>query len=217
MGTGFGGIILAGGRSTRFGRDKADEAVGGATLLQHTAGRLAQVADRLIIVCRQDQAAPPVNVPVGVRYLADELSGAGPLGGVLTALRISGDARCFVVACDMPLLQVPLLELLRREVEGYDGAVPFDAGGRPQPLCAIYSRSCVPAIERRIAEGDLRMSSFFDLRRIRKVPFEAWSSVDFRGLSFVNVNTEVDLARAATLLSTTRSNDGAGAADDHHV
>ena len=212
MGTGFGAIVLAGGKSKRLGRDKAAELLLGVTLLQRTIDRLAPLVDEEVIVTRASQALPALAVGVPVRAVEDAYPETGPLGGIATGLAASTAPFSFVAACDMPLLQAPLLRLLLEAAIGHGGAVPVNREGFPEPLCAVYSRDCLPAIERRLGEGLLKITAFFGLCNVRLLRAREWTDADPEELSFVNTNTEESLARAATILAG-----GQGTADPDAV
>jgi len=116
-----------------------------------------------------------------------------------TGLQSASHDLSIAVGCAMPLLCVPLLRHLCELAEGYDVVMPTREG-QPQPLHAVYRRSCVEAIESELRTGSLRMISFLGAIRVRYVGEEEWTRYDGEGLSFFNVNTEEDLRQAAALL-----------------
>ncbi|MCX7806281.1 MAG: molybdenum cofactor guanylyltransferase, partial [Planctomycetota bacterium] len=146
------GAILAGGRGSRMGADKALLRIGGRTLIERAAGAMAEVfGDRLLIVTDRPDRFAGMALP---RVATDLVPGAGPLGGLLTALREVGDAPVFAVACDMPGLDPAVMRAqldLWRDGEA-DALVPV-AAGRPQPLHAIYSRVCIGIAEKLLPSG----------------------------------------------------------------
>src|SRR5712691_1983298 len=99
------GAVMAGGRSSRFGRDKALLEIGGETLLQRTVRTVRTVAQRVIVLGPQERAAQVEDAAV----LQDEIPGIGPLGGIYTALRATPGSAVLVVAVDMPFLNAGLL------------------------------------------------------------------------------------------------------------
>jgi molybdenum cofactor guanylyltransferase len=138
---GFGAIILAGGRSSRFGRDKASEPLLGRTLLQHAVDRVAPLVQELIVVRAAGQQLPSIESLLAVRIVDDAYPGAGPLGGIYTGLSAATAERCLAVACDMPLLSAPLLRELQRRAMGCDIVMPVLE--YPEPLHALYSGACL--------------------------------------------------------------------------
>jgi molybdopterin-guanine dinucleotide biosynthesis protein A len=134
------GLVLAGGRSRRMGRDKAAIAYqDGVPHARRTAELLAAVCARVFISCRADQAEDPVLA--GVEKIPDAFDVGGPLNGILSAQAAHPDAAFLVAACDLPFLSAPALEAL---VAGRDVTKPVTAFENParenflEPLCAIY-------------------------------------------------------------------------------
>jgi len=192
-------MILAGGGSTRLGRDKASERVNGRPLVQWVADRLALLADEILVVKAAGQELPPIEVAKPVTAVDDVLPERGPLGGIYSGLQHASHDLSIAVGCDMPMLSVPLLWELCLLAEGYDVVMPTRAG-QPQPLHAVYRRSCIQPMGEELGMGNLRVISFLHAVRVRYVDEEIWAREDPEGLSFFNVNTEEDLRRAARLV-----------------
>jgi molybdopterin-guanine dinucleotide biosynthesis protein A len=196
-------IILAGGKSTRLGRDKASEVLGGRTLLQRAVDACVGVASRYVIVKARAQALPALSVSAPVDRVEDAYPETGPLGGIytgLTALVAAAEAGpALVLACDLPLLQPALLRALLRLAPGQDAVVPV-RDGLPEPLCGVYSTRCTEAAKRLLDAGAYRVAGLVDAVEARYVQEEEWRQWDAEGLSFLNVNREEDLARARALL-----------------
>ena len=163
-------LVLAGGRSRRFGdRDKAFVPVEGTPMVRRVADRLAPATDELVVNCRDDQAADVraalADAPRNPRLAVDPVSDRGPLYGLRTGLRVAAGRYAVVAACDMPFVAPALLAHLCDRVQdaGVTAAVPeFD--GRRQPLCAVYRvdparEACETAIER----GDRRLTNLLDI------------------------------------------------------
>jgi len=193
------GIILAGGGSSRLGRDKASEPVNGRPLLQWAADRLEQAAAEIVVVKAAGQRLPSIETRKPLKVAEDILAGRGPLAGIHSGLQSASHDLSIAAGCDMPLLCVPLLRQLCHLADGYDVVMPT-RGGQPQPLHAVYRRSCVEAIEEDLRAGRLKVISFLGAVRVRYVGEDEWARYDGEGLSFFNVNTEDDLKQAALLL-----------------
>lgn len=193
------GIILAGGASTRLGRDKGSEPLLGKPLLQWVAGKVAQVAAEVLVVKAAGQKLPPLEADRPLRVVNDVLPARGPLGGIYTGLREARFDLALAVGCDMPLLCVPLLQELLRLSEGYDVVMPTRRG-RTQALHAVYRGSCLEPMRRELEAGRLKVIAFLPAVRVRYVDEEVWTRFDPEGLSFFNVNTEEDVRRAADIL-----------------
>jgi molybdopterin-guanine dinucleotide biosynthesis protein A len=154
--------ILAGGSARRFGgRDKSALVVDGRRIIDRQIDVLEPVVGELLLVGRTAWA----GAPSGVRIVPDRMPGRGPLGGLHAALCAARGDPIFVVACDMPFLEAPLVRHLLELAAGADAAVPRTDRGY-HPLCAAYARTCLPAVERRLAEGRLTMIDLLDDLRI---------------------------------------------------
>lgn len=190
-----GAIILAGGKSTRFGRDKAFEPLAGKMLIEHVADVLRGLFPEVMIVAN----APRLFQGFDLAVASDVIPGAGSLGGILTGLIHSGSGRCFVAACDMPFLRADLVaELYERSVR-YDVVVPVVAG-EPEPLHAVYSKRCIRPIVGMIAEGQYRIVGLYKRVSVLKVREEEWKLFDPEGASFFNINTPSDFCDASGML-----------------
>jgi molybdenum cofactor guanylyltransferase len=140
------GVVLAGGRSRRFGRDKLAEEYGGRPLLQHPVSRLLEVCGRVVVVLAPDGPEPPMPAGAPVEFARDAMEGEGPLRGLSAGLEVA-DADWIVLAGgDMPDLQPAVLrEMLRAGLETGVVAVSLSDGGKERPLpCVLRS---VPAAE----------------------------------------------------------------------
>jgi molybdopterin-guanine dinucleotide biosynthesis protein A len=172
--------ILAGGRASRFGgRDKSALVVDGRTILETQLARLATVAEDVMVIRAADDVVP----------------GCGPLGGLHAALtRARGDA-VLLVACDMPFVTAELASyLLSLASPDVDIVVPF-VRRRPQdeptlhPLCAVYGRTCLDAVARRLADRRLKMIELVEEMRTRLVTDEELGRFGDVDRLFANVNT----------------------------
>lgn len=193
------GVILAGGGATRFGgAPKGLELVGGRRIIDRVAAVLRDVTDDLLLVANATDASTWLP---GVRTVRDVREGAGALGGLHSALTHAAGP-VLLVAWDMPFVSATLLGELRRlgEVAGAsppaDAVLPESDGSRRgvEPLCAWYAPSCVPAIERCLDAGDLRVVGFHDAIRVTRVPIERVRDFGDPARLFSNVNTRDDLA-----------------------
>lgn len=190
------GAVMAGGRSSRLGRDKALLTLNGETLLARSLRVLSEVtAEQLVI------GPPERQVYAGsARVYADEYPGNGPLVGIYTALRAASHALLLVVACDMPFLNAALLGYLLTLAPGYEIVLPR-VEGRGQQLHAVYRRSCLEPIRRQIDRGDFKVDRFFSEVSLRIVDDDELRRYDPELRSFRNVNTTEDWAEAQTLIS----------------
>lgn len=149
--------ILAGGKSSRMGANKALLSFRGQPMISAVADAVRPVASRLVVVTDD---APPYAA-LGFDTIADIHKDCGPLGGLHAALTASRTDRVLLLACDIPLVTTDLL----RHLASYPSAAPArvaENGGRAHPLCAIYRQGCLPEIERLIASGRLAMAALLD-------------------------------------------------------
>ncbi len=183
------GAVLAGGKSVRFGRNKALEAIGGKRLVERAVESIRPFCDPVLVIA--NELAPYADL--GLPLVRDILPHQGPLGGIYTALLASADDWLLVKATDMPFLVPELARLMMGAKEGFDAVVPM-TGGLFEPLLALYNRRCLPWIARQLDSDERQIIRFYRHIRVRSIPEEEWRAVDPGGISFKNVNTPRDLA-----------------------
>ena len=199
------GVILAGGAASRYGGlPRGLERVGGRRIIDRVAGALLEVTDELLLVANDAGAGQWLP---GVRVGADLVPNAGGLGGIHAALHHAQTA-VLVVAWDMPFVPSGLLALLRALGDNADFAVPESGSRRGvEPLCAFYATTCLPAIDRSLAAGDLRVVGFHAQVRVARLPSDDVAAFGDPELLFMNVNTPDDLARAEAHAATAHGGD----------
>jgi len=178
------GVVLAGGRSTRMGRNKALLPWAGTRLIERLLITLRPLFRDVAIVA--NEAAPYADL--GVPIWPDRLPGKGALGGIYTAVFHSTSPQTFCLACDMPFPNPAVIAYLREVAPGYDVVVPRTADGY-QPLHAVYSRTCLPAMETLLHADRLKIDGLFPLVRLRTVEEPELRPLDPALRCFVNVNT----------------------------
>jgi molybdopterin-guanine dinucleotide biosynthesis protein A len=189
---GWTGVVLAGGRSSRMGQDKALLSLHpeGPTLLDNALNLLTPVVDDLLVV-----GHPEIHGHVGPFVIPDDHPGLGPLGGLVTAMRYASYDRLLVIAVDMPYVTEALLLRLERELGHFtDAAVPLHHG-RPEPLVGSYHRRCLPVFQRLIAQGTLKMSLALDAVRSSRIAVDPGSG-GWPAKLFNNINRPEDLGSA---------------------
>ena len=160
---------------------------------------MEQAAQEIIVVKAAGQELPALEARRPLAVVEDLIPGKGPLGGIYSGLQAASHELSIAVACDMPLLCVPLLRKLCLLADGYDVVIPRREG-RLQPLHAVYRRNCAEAIGEEIRAGRFEVISFLHAIRVRYVSEDEWAPYDKEGLSFFNVNAEADLMQASRLL-----------------
>lgn len=197
----IGGLILAGGRSSRFGTDKAFELLKGKPLLEYVLDALSPVAGALFIVADSSERFAPFADRSSI--LVDELPGLGPLGGLSTGLKASPDDFNFVAPCDTPFINPQLVSYMLKQASGSDALVPRSLG-RLHTVNAVYSKKCLPAIEESLESGLFRISSIFDKIRVSYLDDGVIKEFDADRRSFFNVNTRQDMDEAIRIIDELR-------------
>ncbi|KAB1192006.1 NTP transferase domain-containing protein [Haloferax sp. MBLA0076] len=196
------GVVLAGGRSRRFGEtDKALAHLDGVPLVRRTAGRVMQASDELVLNCRREQASALEDAcaDLAPRMAIDTDPDTGPLGGIRTGLAATDAPLSAVVACDMPFVDPGLLELLLAEADetGADVVVPRVEDGWFQTTQAVYRTASVSmAAEEVLDRGGGRILDAFDSLDVRTVGAEVLGRFDPRTFENVNTRAELDAAEA---------------------
>jgi molybdopterin-guanine dinucleotide biosynthesis protein A len=178
------GVILSGGKNTRMGANKAFLLVDGERMIDRAIRIVRQVCGEILIVTNE----PLEYLDLDATVVTDIFKNKGPLAGIHAGLFHSRAPRAFVCACDMPCLDAPFIRHLASLAKGQDIVVPV-RGGRPEPLHAVYSRDCLPAIRRLLERDERKVTGFYKGFRIRTVE-EAEVAPFFAGRDpFFNVNT----------------------------
>ena len=195
------GYVLAGGGSTRFGRDKALVKIDGKSMLLRMCELLRGLCGEVRIV-----VAPDKHVELGATTLVDRWPGEGPLGGILTALRAtekSGANRQWnlIVGCDMPFLTHELLNhLIERAVASRgEVIVPRSASGL-EPLCACWRGSGRKTVQRAFDSGVRKVAEAMKELKMEIIDESDWKRFDNAGRLFWNMNTAADYDEAKKLL-----------------
>jgi molybdopterin-guanine dinucleotide biosynthesis protein A len=181
--------IMAGGKSRRMGRDKAWLDVGdGRPIVRCVIDVLSLVADDVLIVANDERFAT-----LGPRVVPDRSPLGGVLGGIATGVAAATCEKVLVAACDMPFLDAEVFRLLVARSDGVDVVMP-KVGDEHETLHALYTKACLPAMERALASGKMRVISFFPDVRLRIIGEDELRAVDPDLRSFTNVNTPEELA-----------------------
>jgi molybdopterin-guanine dinucleotide biosynthesis protein A len=182
-------FILAGGKSSRMGKDKAFVEFEGRTLLARALDLAASVASEVCIVGRREKFA--AFAPV----VEDVFRECGPLGGIHAALRHSKTDINLMLAVDTPLLSWALLQYLIREAEKSAEVAAVVPRGKEgwQPLCAIYRREFADAAEEALRAGQNKIGWLLDKVRVRAIEQEELDRAGFSPAIFRNLNTPEEL------------------------
>lgn len=183
--------IMAGGKSSRMGTDKSFVPILGTPMIEHVISSTFGLGSETIIITNRPNHYTYLGHPV----FEDRIQGKGPLGGLYTALSRSSNCAVLIVACDMPWLNRPLLEYMISIKDQADAVIP-KWQGYPEPLHAVYSKECLPAVQDSIRANKLRMISFLPMIRVRFLEDEEILQFDKVGRSFANINSPDELQMA---------------------
>jgi molybdopterin-guanine dinucleotide biosynthesis protein A len=187
------GIILAGGENSRMGTNKAFVVMDGERLIDRTLRIFKSLFRETILVTN----SPLDYLDLNIMIVTDIYPGKKALGGVYTGLFYATDSHAFVAACDMPCLNPGFIAWMMHQAPAYDIVVPETANGL-EPLHAIYAKTCLPHMKRRIVQDKLKITEFYKGLKCSTISDSIRESFDPGRRMFLNVNTPEDLARLQT-------------------
>jgi molybdenum cofactor guanylyltransferase len=191
------GVVLAGGRSRRFGRDKLKEPYRGRPLLHHAVERLLDVCDEVVVVLAPDADEPSMPTGVDVRFVRDAVQGQGPLAGALAGLRAVAEGWAVLAGGDMPDLQPGVLrEMLRAGRETGAVGVALSDGGEARPLpCVLSVGPAAEAVDAVLGRGRSSLRDLLGAVRTVVVDEPTWTALDPEHRSLVDVDEPGDVDR----------------------
>ncbi|WP_265111855.1 molybdenum cofactor guanylyltransferase [Halosolutus halophilus] len=196
----LGGVVLAGGYSTRFGAsDKAVADLAGTPMIRRVVDRLAAVADDIVVNCRDEQIDPIrdalADCDTEIRYATDPVPDRGPLAGIQVGLEAVDREYAAVVACDMPFVDPDLLAYLADRADGHDGAVVQLEAGWYQTTQAVYRADAMAAAcEAALGSEDTRIVAALDRIDVVTVDESELDAID--PATFESIDTQEALAEA---------------------
>ena len=193
-------FILAGGISSRMGRDKHSLELAGVPIILRTLQLVLPLTKKVTIV-----GSASLSLPLGVMAVADDYhdlptetgKSKSPLFGIATALLHSQSPWVLILACDLPYLTGEWLAWLiaHAEKSGAQIVMPYTAQN-PQPLAAVYCRECGPAIVRSLRSGVRRVKDALAQFTIEALPESEWHQFDAEGIMLKSMNTPADYDEA---------------------
>lgn len=181
-------VILAGGKSRRMKFDKQELEVNGEKLIGRTIKILGELFDVITVVTNRPELYDAYNVEL----ISDIYPGHGPISGIHTALHHSTNDLIFVMACDMPYVNIEFIKYLDEQYDGEDGVITLK-GNHIEPLNAIYHKSLLGKIEENIKEGRYRISDLVNESNFKLIEEKAAMNFDLELKMFKNLNTPEDL------------------------
>ncbi len=184
------GWVFVGGKSSRFGRDKALLPWRGRPLALHVAEEVRAAAGSVTLV-----GDPETYGTLGLAVIGDSVREFGPVGGLLAVLDAARARWNLVAACDMPHLSEGFLRflLVRAAESGADVVLPLGEDGLPQPLCAVYAATARETIQAAVERDEHKVTRAFEGLRLEKIPAPEYANFNEAGNLLVNVNRPEDL------------------------
>jgi molybdenum cofactor guanylyltransferase len=185
---GVTGLILAGGKSSRFGRNKALVEVGGIRLIERVIRIMRSVFQQVIIITNTPDEYAFLKLPM----IEDLIKGLGPLGGLYTGLESISTETGFFVACDMPFLSEPLIRYITKFRDDFDVILP-KIDWKIEALHGLYNKRCLPAIRELIDSQQYQVIRFFPEMRVKFLGEAEIRKYDPELKTFFNINEPREL------------------------
>ncbi|MDX8392575.1 MAG: molybdenum cofactor guanylyltransferase [Mariprofundaceae bacterium] len=186
-------VILAGGESKRMGRDKIGILLANQSLLNHAIRNMQPLFEALVVSVRQPREH--LLCP----QLCDNGDAQGPMMGIATALGRVDTKWVFALACDMPFISAEMIVAMADKRNGRDAVVPI-VDTMLQPLAAFYSQACLKPMKSQISAGQRSLKTLIGKVNAAIVSEEELRRCDPELLSFMDLDTREDVARAEMLL-----------------
>ena len=193
MAVGCTGVILAGGQNKRFdGRNKAFITIGGQRIIDRLLEVYDQLFDQTVVVTNQ----PTAYMDVPALIVSDHYSVRSSLNGLHAGLFAAAYEYAFVTACDTPFVNLSLVRHLRDSIESRADIIIPETSAGYEPMFAVYRKTCLPAMAWQLENDLLKIQGLFRKVRVKTVPESDLRAIDPELVSFFNINTPEDLAKA---------------------
>jgi molybdopterin-guanine dinucleotide biosynthesis protein A len=191
------GVILAGGEGKRLGRDKTEIVIERESLIETIIAKLSTSFEELLVITSKKKYTHYAHrfAHLKVKVYTDIFDKRGSIAGVHSGLHHASHQHAFFVGCDMPFLNLFLIDYFKQLADGNDVVVAQCVSGY-EPLHAIYSKRCMGYLEKLMQSNNLRIYDFYDEVKLHIVGEEEIESYDPGKLSFFNINTEQALYEA---------------------
>ena len=163
------GIILTGGKSTRMGTDKALLKIGDETLLERAVNLCKPVCSQILI-----SSDSPAHDFYGLKRVADEFPGCGPMSGIYSCLKQAETEWCFVISVDSAFITVDFVKFLISQTGNNLAVIPSHSGSI-EPLVAMYNKKCLLHIENQIHSADYKMRNLFKTVKTKFAEVHEWT------------------------------------------
>jgi molybdenum cofactor guanylyltransferase len=192
------GIILAGGESKRLNKvEKSNLLVGNKRIIERMMTVFEQLFNEIILVSNR----PTKYLEWDALVVKDLYTQRSSLTGIHSGLFYTKTDHAFIAACDTPFLKLELVKTIIKNVRhGIDVVLPRTNVGI-EPLCAVYSRRCIQAVQNALDRDNLKIRNFFNRRKVKEVPEKILRQTDPDLISFFNINTPDDLEIANRMVT----------------
>jgi molybdopterin-guanine dinucleotide biosynthesis protein A len=195
--SGITGVILAGGKSSRFGKNKALVEINGTPLIERVVHIMAKIFQNIIISSNTPHEYEYLGLPIYKDIIVD----LGPIGGIYTGLKVIKDDVGFFVACDMPFLNENLIRYMAGLRGGSDIVIPR-VDWMIEALHAIYTKKCLPQIEKQVHLGIYHPRQLLEVMNVKYIDEAKLRSFDPHLDAFINVNRPSELSKIKKLQET---------------
>jgi len=173
-------IIMAGGKSTRMGQDKALLSINGVPAIRYVCDQLKPYFDEILISSNN----PKEHGIDAIKVVLDEIDGKGPLVGIASALRVSQNQINFVIACDIPEVDITAVKQLISKIDGFDAVIPKTGPSRYEPLFAVYRKNVLAEIDKAITGEKYRIIEALENCKVNYIDFHG--DLRLRNLNTIN-------------------------------
>ena len=196
-------VILAGGAGRRLGEEKSLVEFKGRPLIEWVMMKLGRIVEEIVIVARSpEQARLLEDLFPGIAVTFDRITGYGPVAGLAAGMERADAEYALAVGCDLPFLNVNVINKLFEQASGYEAAIPVNNSGRMEPLHAVYKREpMLLACLRSMEKGERRIRSPLSMLKLNCISMELLRPLDPGLLTFFNLNTQEDLEIARVIWS----------------
>ncbi len=188
------GIVLSGGKGSRIGKDKGFCELNKKSLVAYSIDVLSPVCSQIIIGANTNDYNR-----LGYPVIHDEIKDIGPIGGIYSCLKLSKTSDNFILACDMPLIPVALIEYILSKKVDYDIVIPV-FNSFPEPLCAYYNKSITSNLFESISAKKYKIQDVVKRFKTNFLQIDADLSFYQKNL-FANINSQQDIMELENYLS----------------
>ena len=179
------GIVLSGGKGSRFGTEKGLAMYGGKALVSYSIEALQPLCGEILLSANNELES---YGEFGLKIIQDEMKGIGPMGGLLACLKQSKTRYNLVLSCDIPFVETELLSYMLSQIENSQVVLPVHGEGLIEPLCGFYNTNVISLLEESAHSGNYKLLDFINKIKLQRVLINT-SLPFYNEQLFFNVNT----------------------------